>query len=299
MNAPAPVIGNHPVEKWVEVDGHRLTTYSYGSGEQVLFALNGGPGLPSLAIRTGLLPVVDHGYRLVSYDQLGTGDSDRPTDIRLWDIERYALEVEKVRTRLALDRIHLLGHSWGGWLAIEYAVTYPDKIASLVLEGTCADMRQFISEARRLCRALGTETEAMMRRHEVARRFDHPEYLAAVSLLNHRHVWRVNTDSELMRYQFDRWNKSIYEIMQGPNEFFFNGNLRNWTRLAELARVRCPVLIVVGEHDHITPACSRHMQAALPNARLQVFDDCGHGVMREAPERYFPVLLDFLDNVGR
>lgn len=289
------MIDNPPPHHWFSVDGHRVGAYTYGDSENVLLALNGGPGLPSLGIRTGLQPVVERGWRLVSYDQLGTGHSDKPDDDSLWTIERYAREVEAVRTGLGLGQVHLLGHSWGGWLAIEYAVTYPNAIAGLILEGTCADMTQFRAELEPLRRALGTETEAMMRRYEAAGTFDHREYRAAITLLNYRHVWPAHTWSELLEYHMAYWNSRIYEVIQGPNEFCCTGNLKNWNRLDDLRRVTCPTLIFVGEHDHITPACSKRMAEALPNAELHVIADCGHGVMREAPKEYFSVLFEFLD----
>ena len=109
----------------VRVDGHEVVTYSYGDGHaEVLFLLNGGPGLACDYLREPLLRMVGEGYRVVTYDQLGTGKSDQPTDPALWTIERYVEEVEAVRKALGLGRVHLLGHSWGGWLGIEYALTY-------------------------------------------------------------------------------------------------------------------------------------------------------------------------------
>ena len=84
--------------------------------------------------------MVDKGYRVVTYDQLGCGRSDRPKDPSLWRIERYVEEVETVRKAMGLGRIHLLGHSWGGWLAIEYALKYRKSLRSLVLSNTCGDM---------------------------------------------------------------------------------------------------------------------------------------------------------------
>ena len=132
----------------------------------MLFLLNGGPGLPCDYLRDPLLPLVEAGYRVVTYDQLGTGDSDKPKDKSLWTIGRYVEEVETVRQALGLGRIHLLGHSWGGWLGIEYALTYPKALKSLILSNTCGDMPHLIERAGAPRAALGPETVAMMQRHE-------------------------------------------------------------------------------------------------------------------------------------
>src|SRR5262249_10152565 len=151
----------------VRVDGYEVVTYSYGDSlKETLFLLNGGPGLPCDYLREPLLAMVDAGFRVVTYDQLGCGKSDRPSDPRLWTIARHVEEVETVRKALGLDPFHLLGHSWGGWLGIEYALTYPPSLKTFVLSSTSADMPHLVSELNRLRASLGPETLSMMQRHE-------------------------------------------------------------------------------------------------------------------------------------
>src|SRR5262245_6322883 len=118
----------------VEVDGFKIVTYSFGKGDETVFCLNGGPGLPCDYLREAHSCLIDHGYRVVAFDQLGCGASDRPTDPKLWTIERYVTEVEAVRQVLGLGRVHLLGQSWGGWLSIEYALTHPEALKTLILD---------------------------------------------------------------------------------------------------------------------------------------------------------------------
>ncbi len=173
------------------VDGYRIVAYSYGAGEETVFCLNGGPGLPCDYLRDAHTFLKDHGYRVVAFDQLGCGASDRPTDPALWDITRYVAETEAVRRALGLGRVHLLGHSWGGWLAVEYAVTHPEALKTLILENTAADLPHLMQEMYRLREALGSETAAMMLAHEAAERYEHPEYKAAITLLTYRHVCRL------------------------------------------------------------------------------------------------------------
>ena len=104
--------------------GYKVVTYSFGAGDEVVLCLNGGPGLPCDYLREPHACLADHGYRVVAYDQLGFGALPAGRR-RLWTIERYAEEVETVREALGLGRVHLLGQSWGGWLSIEYGVTFP------------------------------------------------------------------------------------------------------------------------------------------------------------------------------
>ena len=117
----------------VAVDGYRVVAYSFGEGDEVLFCLNGGPGLPCDYVRDSHSWLADKGYRVVAFDQLGTGKSDRPDDDSLWTIERYVEEVETVRKALDLGVVHLYGQSWGTWLGQEYALAYPDTFKTLIM----------------------------------------------------------------------------------------------------------------------------------------------------------------------
>lgn len=278
----------------VTVDGHNLVAYSYGTGDEVLLLLNGGPGLPCDYLRDAHAWLKDKDYRVVTFDQLGTGASDRPDDPALWTITRYVAEVETVRQALDLGRVHLLGHSWGGWLAIEYAIHHPQALKSLILENTAADIPHLTSELDRLRAALGSETVAMMQRFEALGQLDHPQYQAAITLLNYRHVCRLDQWPAPVQRSLGDWNMGPYGTIQGPNEFLYTGNLKDWNRLKEMADFNMPVLITTGQHDELTPACAMRMQLAVGHAELQVFRNSSHMPFYEEPEAYFPVLLDFL-----
>ncbi len=278
----------------VKIDGYEVVTYSYGGGDDVVFLLNGGPGLPCDYLRDPHLVLADQGYRVVTYDQLGCGASDKPDDKGLWTIARYVEEVETVRQALGLGRVHLLGHSWGGWLAIEYALTYPDSLKTVILENTCGDMPHLITELNRLREALGPETVAMLQHHEAEGTLDHPEYQAAITILNHRHVCRLDSWPASLHRSLDDWNKNVYGTMQGPNEFLYVGNLKDWNRIPEMHRITHPALITVGMHDELGPACAMKMQQAMPNAQLRVFKNSSHTPFIEEPEVYFRELQAFL-----
>ena len=231
---------------------------------------------------------------MVAFDQLGCGQSDKPKDASLWTIARYVEEVETLRTALDLGRVHLLGQSWGGWLSIEYALAYHDNLKSLMLANTCGDMPHLASELDRHRAALGSETVAMMQRHEAEGTLDHAEYAAAITLLNHRHVCRLAEWPAPVLRSLNDWNMDVYGVMQGPNEFLYTGNLKDWNRIPDMGRITVPTLITVGLHDEITPACARRMKQALPNAQLTVFPNSSHMPFYEEPEAYRENLLEFL-----
>jgi proline iminopeptidase len=201
----------------VDVDGFRVVAYSFGSGKETVFCLNGGPGLPCDYLRESHSCLVDQGYRVVAFDQLGTGASDRPTDPALWTIGRYVEETETVRSKLGLGKVHMLGHSWGGWLAIDYALTYQENLQTLILEDTVADMPHLVQELDRLRSALGAETVAMMQKHEAQGTLSHPEYQAAVTILNYRHVCRLEEWPAPVMRSLDDWNMGPYGTMQGSH----------------------------------------------------------------------------------
>lgn len=278
----------------IEVNGYKVVAYIFGSGPETVFCLNGGPGLPCDYLREAHSCLIDKGYRVVAFDQLGTGASDRPTDPALWTIGRYVEETETVRKALGLGRVHMLGHSWGGWLAIDYALTYPENLQTLILEDTVADMPHLILELERLRSALGAETVAMMQKHEAQGTYDHPEYLAAVTILNYRHVCRLAKWPAPVNRSLGDWNMGPYGTMQGPNEFLYIGNLKGWNRIPDLPAMVVPTLITCGEHDELTPACALKMKLAIPNSEIKVFANASHMPFYENPADYYPVLIDFL-----
>jgi len=237
----------------VTVEGGDVMTYSFGSGDKVLMLANGGPGLPCDYLRDSHSHLADESLRVVTWDQLGTGRSDRPTDTALWTVERYAREMEQVRSALDLGPVHALGQSWGGWIVIEHALTFPDQVASLILSNTTGEVPYLKTEQNRLRAALGSETMTMMLRREAEGSTDHPEYLAAIEILNWRHVHRLEEMPAALQRSMDGIVFEIYQHMWGPNEFVCIGNLSTFDRLADMAGIACPCFIVVGGEREYDP----------------------------------------------
>ncbi|MCQ0986126.1 proline iminopeptidase-family hydrolase [Jiella marina] len=274
--------------------GHQVVAYSYGEGDETVFLLNGGPGLPCDYLRDPHLPLVKEGFRVVVHDQLGTGASDHPRDPSLWTMARYVAEVEAVLSAFDLDRVHFLGHSWGGWCGIEYALTHPKRIASMVLANTAADIPHLRSEIGRLRSALGPETVAMMQCFEAEERYDHPAYKAAVDLLDHRHIRRTFKRPAPVKRSKVGFNEPIFMAIQGPNEYCYTGSISDWNRVSDLARFDWPVLIVGGRHDVLTPACAAKMHHAIAGSEIKIFPASSHSPFYEEPEAYRTTLVDFL-----
>jgi proline iminopeptidase len=280
-------------------DGHRIATYRFGpppaKDRPVLLLLNGGPGLPCDYLRDSHAHLAGDHLTVIAYDQLGCGKSSRPTDPSLWTLERYVDELEQVVAALGLDRVHLLGHSWGTWLGTEYCLTYPHRIRSYVCADGACDIPHLVGELNRLRDALGSETVAMMLRFEAENNLDHPAYKAAVTVLNYRHVCRLDVWPDALNRSIDGWNMGPYVTMQGPNEFTYTGNMKDWNRIPAMHAIKAPTLVLVGQHDELTPACSMKIHHAIPGSRIKVFPNSSHMPFFEEPESYFETLCGFLD----
>jgi proline iminopeptidase len=134
-----------------------------------------------------------------------------------------------------------------------------------------------------------------MQQHEAEGTLDHPEYQAAITILNYRHVCRLKEWPAPLQRSLAGWNMDIYRTMQGPNEFLYTGNLKDWNRIPDMRRITAPALITVGKYDELTPACALRMKHALADAQLVVFPNSSHTPFHEEPDAYYPVLLEFLE----
>ena len=288
-------------EGHIDVPGGQVWYKVVGSGESVpLLTLHGGPGgghdyLEPLNEIASERPVV-------FFDQLGCGKSDTPDDVSLWRIDRFVDEVTAVRDALGLDRIHLLGHSWGGWLAIEYMLGAPSGVVSLTLASTSASIPQFVYEAGTLISELPREMAETMRRLEAEGDFENPEFEAGMMEFYKRHLCRLDPwPDPLMRCLENLDGNIVYETMNGPTEFTVIGNMKDWNRIEKLSEIVAPTLITCGRYDELTPACSRTLRQGIMNSRMHVFERSAHMAHLEETESYLQILSEFLrdfDQVG-
>jgi proline iminopeptidase len=279
----------------IAVEGGEVAVYSFGSGDEVLYCLHGGPGLGCDYVRDSHSVLVDAGYRVVAYDQLGCGASDRPKDVSLYNVDRYVEECETIRAELGLGKVHLLGQSWGTWLGTAYCLKYQDNVKSYTLANGSADIPHTFAEMQRLRRALGAQTIEMMQRHEAQGTIEHPEYLAAVTILYHRHLCRCDEWPAALNRSLDVINLDVYETMWGPNEFCCVGTLKDVTWLPEMHKITVPCLVINGMHDELTPECGMKMHRELPNSEITIFKNSSHTPFFEEADAYFARLKTFLD----
>jgi proline-specific peptidase len=280
----------------IKVDGYQIWYRRVGNGGIPLLTLHGGPG----AGHDYLEPLAGLAAErtVIFYDQLGCGKSDQPDDRSLWRMQRFVAEVATVREALRLEQVHLLGQSWGGWLAIEYMLSQPAGVVSLILASTSASLPQFVAETTRLKTGLPLEIQQTLQRYEAREDYHHPDYEAAVLAFYQRHVCRLDPWPEpLLRTSANLDRNAVYETMNGPNEFTVIGNLKDWDRTDRLGEISAPTLITVGRHDELTPACAETLRRGIPNSRLVLFENSAHLAHLEEPDKYRQVVADFMAEI--
>jgi L-proline amide hydrolase len=261
-----------------------------------LVVLHGGPG----GTYDYLLSLADlaDSRAVIHYDQLGNGHSthypDRGADF--WTVDLFVRELHNLVDALGIaDRHHVLGQSWGGFLAQEYALTQPPGVRALVLADTAASFPDFVAEANRLRTLLPPEVEATLRRHEEAETTDDPEYMEACLVFYGRHVCRIEWPPEVAEtFAWIERDPTVYHTMNGPSEFHVVGSIKDWQAKDRLGEIRVPTLLVSGRHDEATPALQQVMLDGIAGSEWVVFEESSHMPHVEERERYMQVVGDWL-----
>lgn len=284
-----------PVEGLVDVPGGRVWTGSHGDGSATpLLVLHGGPGMPSYYLEPLAALAADR--KVVFYDQLGCGRSERPDDASLWTIERSVAEVEAVRQQLGLGRVHVLGHSWGGFLALAYGSRHGDDLASLVLSSPLVSTAGWMEDATELLGRLPLGVRATIEEHEVRGAFDEPAYVRATAVFNRRFLCNLDPWPEVLVRTLHELGEGPYRTMWGPSEFTQTGNLGGADLTSSLSGLRWPSLWIGGDQDEVAPSrLARFAEQA--SGRVEVVEGGSHCVHLEQPERYLRVVGEFLAEV--
>jgi proline iminopeptidase len=265
--------------------------------------LHGGPGCTHEYFEAcdSYLPAA--GIEYYYYDQLGSGFSDQPDEPSLWDLDRFVDEVEQVRRALGLgrDNLVLLGHSWGGILAIEYALHHQQHLRGLVISNMMSSVPAYNGYAEQVLmpqmnQAALAEIKALEARGET----ENPTYMELLQEHYVRHVLRMQDWPDPVLRAFAHINPAIYVSMQGPSELGISAeaSLAHWDRTAELASIDVPTLVIGARHDTMDPAYMEMMAGRLPRGRYLYCPDGSHLAMYDDQEVYFAGLIDFLNDLA-
>jgi proline-specific peptidase len=282
--------------------GHETWWRSVGpeDGDAIpLLCLHGGPGANWLHMKPYEALAVDR--RVVFYDQLGAGNSavQEPHDPAMWTPGRFVEEDGVVREALGLEQVHLLGHSWGGMLGMQYATKQPEGLVSLIVESSPPSVPAWMGELAKLRAELPAEVEATLRRHEQAGTFTDPEYEEAVMVFYKRHLCRVDPWPDWLVECFSVLdaNPEVYHAMNGPSEFHVIGTLRDWDITPELGRIQVPTLLFCGRYDEVTPASVEVAHQAILGSELVVMEESSHTAQAEEPGETLELVRGFLARV--
>jgi proline iminopeptidase len=229
---------------------------------------------------------------VVLYDQLGAGRSDQVTDTALFTIEHYIAELDSLRRALDLREIHLLGHSWGSMLAMDYLLTKPAGVRSVVFGSSVMSASRWQRDADSLKTFLPDSTQAAIAKHEAAGTTDSPEYQAAIVEYYRRFLSRQPAPDAMPSI-----NTVLYRFMWGPSEFRATGTLKNYERVDRLKELALPILFTAGEFDEGTPAAHAYYQSQAPGSKLEIIKGAAHLTMMDQPEAYAAVVRRFLHEV--
>jgi proline iminopeptidase len=282
----------------------KVWTRRFGSNPRIkLLLLHGGPGSTHEYFEPcdAFLPAA--GVEYYYYDQLGSHYSDQPDIPELWSIPRFVEEVEQVRTALGLDstNFYLLGHSWGGILALEYGLRYQRHLKGLIISNMMASIPEYNRYAENVLMPTidpGVLTE--IKELEAALDYENPRYMEL--LMQHHYVHHVlrrplNDWPDSATRSFKHINPKVYIPMQGPSELGASGLLLNWDRTADLSTITVPTMTIGAQHDTMDPRHMEAMASALPRGRYLYLPDGSHMSMFDDQERYFSGLIDFLRDV--
>lgn len=270
-----------------------------------LLLLHGGPGATHEYFEACDSYLPAGGIEYYYYDQLGSAYSDQPDIDALWELPRFVDEVEQVRLALGLDadNFFLLGHSWGGILAIEYALAHPRHLKGLIISNMMASIPAYNAYAEQvLMPAIDPAALAAIKQLEADQDYQNPRYMEL--LMQHHyvdHVCRMPIGHwpDPVDRAFANLNAKVYIPMQGPSELGASGKLLAWDRVSDLGRLPMPTLTIGARHDTMDPAHMENMARAIPRGRYLDCPDGSHMAMYDDQERYFAGLTRFLHDVDR
>jgi proline iminopeptidase len=280
-------------------------TKKFGNNPKMkVLLLNGGPGATHEYFECFENFFPKEGIEFIYYDQLGCGNSDNPQDTTMWDLARYVEEVEQVRVALNLnaDNFYVLGHSWGGILAIDYAMKYQQNLKGLIISNMMASAPDYSKYATDvLAKQLKPDVLTEIRAIEAKKDFANPRYMELLMPNFYaEHILRIPVENwpEPVNRSFAKMNQSLYVTMQGPSEFGLSGKLEKWDRMEDLKKLTVPTLVIGAKHDTMDPAHMEKMSKQVQNGSYLFCENGSHMSMYDDQQTYFTGLIKFVKGVN-
>ncbi|MGB4970025.1 MAG: proline iminopeptidase-family hydrolase [Saprospiraceae bacterium] len=290
----------------IENGKYKVWTKRIGNNPKIkVLLLHGGPGCTHEYFESFESFFPKEGIEFYYYDQLGSAYSDQPKDTSLWNLPRFVEEVEQVRKALNLnkDNFYLLGHSWGGILAAQYALKYQEHLKGLIISNMMMSATAYDHYAENvLAKQMDPKVLMEVRAIEANGDFTNPRYMELLlSNFYVKHILRIPIEHwpDAVNRNFNKLNATIYTTMQGPSEFGISGNLENWDITKELSTIEVPTLVIGSTFDTMDPDHMKWVSTQLKNGSFLLCPKGSHMSMWDDQEHYFPGLISWLNNSSK
>ena len=282
----------------------KVWTKQVGNNPRIkVLLLHGGPGCSHEYMECFDSFFPQKGIEYIYYDQLGSFFSDQPADTSLWHLDRFVDEVEQVRKALGLnkDNFYLLGHSWGGTLALEYALKYQQNLKGLIISNMMCSIPKYNEYAANvLAKQMPKNVLAQIEALEAKKAYDDPKYQALLDKYFYpEHLMRLKDYPEPAYRGYNHCNTTVYTQMQGPSEFRGAGNLLHWDRSADLPKIKVPTLTIGAKYDTMDPEYMRWMSTQVQHGSFVYCPNGSHSAMWDDQQVYFAGLTRFILKVDQ
>ncbi len=287
----------------IQIDNNKFKVWTkrIGNNPKIkVLLLHGGPGATHEYFESFESFFPQEGIEFYYYDQLGSANSDKPEDTSLWNLPRFVEEVEQVRQALNLNNrnFYLLGHSWGGILAAEYALKYQHNLKGLIISNMMMSATLYDSYAENvLSKMMDSAVLEEIRSIEARGDFENPRYMELLMPNFYvKHIMKIPMEEwpDGVLRAFNKLNQTIYVMMQGPSEFGISGKLEKWDITTKLPDILVPTLVIGAQDDTMDPEHMKWVSTQVKNGTFLLCPKGSHMAMWDDQEHYFPGLISWL-----
>jgi proline iminopeptidase len=286
------------------VGSFKVWTKRIGNNPRIkILLLHGGPAMTHEYMECFESFFPKEGFEFYEYDQLGSFYSDQPTDSSLWTTERFVDEVEQVRKAIRADssNFYVLGNSWGGILAMEYALKYQNHMKGLIVSNMVASAPEYGKYADEvLGKQMDPKVLAEVRGLEKAKDFDNPRYMELlIPNFYHEHLCRLQEWPDPVNRSIKHVNPVIYTMMQGPSEFGISGRLARWDIKSQLKNISVPTLMIGAKYDTMDPKAMEEQSKMVKNGSYLYCPNGSHLAMWDDQQVYMKGVIDWIKKVDK
>jgi len=281
-------------EEYINVKGGKIWYSRVGRNKTKtpLIIIHGGPGLPHNYLEP--LEEIGKEREVIFYDQLGCGKSDWPSDDNLWNVDRFADELEQIIKQLSLDKYYILGQSRGTAIASLFALRQPLGLKGMILSNSYLSTPIWMDDAKRLISKLPTKSQKAILDFKKDEHYKQEEFKTAIKEYYDHFIQRFEPTPQSLKDSWAGMNHAIYNLMWGAQEFSLTGNLKNFDLTARLRGVSVPILLICGRYDESTPEANAIFQNLFKNARLKIFENSAHFPFYNETSYFMDLVTAFL-----